>query len=195
MDIVKIVNGRKIEFCLPASQYVAGLIEKDIHEEYDLEVVLMGTGARIKKHSKKKYVDYHDKEHISYIRTQRPPIELGGLYWEASKDLAVFYKSNSEEENTRLKKEGVLQIPYDIFRHLRDEDIVEINGTDVGKNGKDIRLKFRGTKEYIKQFGKIEQIPESMPFYIVPKDKFSRNFLVTPPAKITKKRNFRKGGV
>ena len=178
MDIVREINGRKQVFCLPASQYIAGLMKKDIHEAYDIEVELTGTGAIIKKYSKRKHVDYHDKEHIYFLRTQKPPVNIGG--WEGDKDLAVFYKTCTDEENEKIKTEGVLLIPYDAFKHLRDEDLVEITGRDFDREGKEVRVKFKAAKSFIKQYGRIKDVPDDMPWYEVSKDKFYKNFLQEP---------------
>ena len=174
MDIVREINGRKQTFCLPASQYVAGLIKKDMHEEYDIEVELTGTGASLKKHSKRKYVDYHDREHVSYLKTSKPPVHIGGFYWEGDKDLAVFYKTCTDEENKRLRNERILLIPYDVYRHLRDEDLIEITGIDIDKTGKEIKVKFKAAKGFIKNHGQAEETLDDMPWYAISKDKFSR---------------------
>ena len=98
MDIVREINGRKQVFCLPASQYIAGLMKKDIHEAYDIEVELTGTGAIIKKYSTRKHV----------------------------------------------------------------------------------RVKFKAAKSFIKQYGRIKDVPDDMPWYEVSKDKFYKNFLQEP---------------
>lgn len=188
MDIVKEVNGYKHTFCLPASQYVAGLIKRELHDEYEIEVELTGTGATLKKYSKRKYVDFHDKEHISYLKTSRPPIFIGGFYWEGDKDLAVFYKTCTDAENEKLKKEGVLLIPYDVFIHLRDQDLIEFIGSDVDKTGKEVKVKFKATKEFVKEYAKIEHVPDDMPWYKIPKEKFSRKFLENSPKKTARKK-------
>ena len=183
MDIVKEVNGQKHIFCLPASQYVAGLIKKQIYHAYDLEVELVGTGASIKKITKRKIVDHYDKENVSYIRAQQPPIFIGGFYWESEKDLAVFYKNNTEDENKLLKSEGILRIPYDVFKNLREQDLIEIKGILPNKAGKEYRIQFRATKGYIKQFGKYFPVDDDMPLYEMPKEKFAWKILEenTPP--------------
>ncbi len=204
MDIVKEVNGQKHIFCLPASQYVAGLIKKQIYHAYDLEVELVGTGASIKKITKRKIVDHYDKENVSYIRAQQPPIFIGGFYWESEKDLAVFYKTNTEDENKLLKAEGILRIPYDVFKNLREQDLIEIKGILPGmslwatpnapapapnKAGKEYRIQFRATKGYIKQFGKNFPVDDDMPLYEMPKEKFAWKILEeNTPSKTAKEK-------
>lgn len=193
MDIIKEVNGQKQTYCIPASQYVAQLIKNDIHDEYDIEVEFAGTGAKLIKYSKRKIVDHYDKEHILYVRTKMPPVNIGGFYWgDACRDIAVFYKTNTDAENKKLQNEGILQIPYDVFKHLREQDLVEIKGYELDKDGKEVKIQFKAAQWYIAKYGKFEPVPGDMPLYKIPRDKFIRKKIDNILSK--KKRNLKKSG-
>lgn len=80
-----------------------------------------------------------------------------------------------------MRKERILLIPYDVYRHLRDEDLIEITGIDIDKTGKEIKVKFRATKGFIKNQGQTEEILDDMPWYAISKDKFSKIIVKETP--------------
>jgi len=180
MDVKKIVNGVEQTFCLPASQYVANKIAKTFYEDYDIVSEYTGTGATIKKYSKRKVVNFYDREHVQYIRSNIPPIDLGGFYWENSKDLAIYHKVLSESENETLSKEHRITIPLCVFSNLREDDVLEIIGFDADKNGKKERVKFKAKKIYLKNIGNITEDSSKFPLITFPKTAFTRYFAPTP---------------
>lgn len=194
MDIEIVENGKIRKYCMPASHYIAKMIEKEQHKSYGFEVKLDGTAATIKKYSKTKYTDYYDKDHVYYTKSSVPPILIGGFYWDGNKDLAVFYKTCNDEENKKLQTENLLAIPYDVFRNLRDQDRIEIKGKDFDKTGKEKLIKFKALKSYIKEYGTCESRPEEMPLYLIPKDKFAKNIIEYSPQNNRKWKRKKGGG-
>ena len=191
MDIEKIINGEKRLYCIPASQYVAENVAKESSDEYEYEVTYNGTGAILKKYSKIKHTDFYDKDHFYYTK-RMPPILIGAFYWEADKDIAVFSKICTDEENSILQKTEELIIPYDVFKHLREDDLIEIKGIIKDKTGKKNYIKFRACKKFIIGSGKREERPKDMPIYLVSKNNFARSRWVNKT--VAKKRNCKRAG-
>ena len=181
MDIVKIVNGVKYNYCLPATWYVAKQVSDSFYEDYDIEAEYTGTAAFLKKLSKQKVVDFHDKELVHYLKTKTPPVKIGDFCWESNNDLILYRYTLTEAENEILKKQNAVPIFSDIIRYLRAEDIVSITGIDTNKNGHDVTICFRAKKKYIAEIGKTMAVKEDMPLYLVPKTAFVRCYV--PQAK------------
>ena len=155
MDIKQIINGKEYTVCCPDSWYLAKQIASEYHGEYELTYEKTGTAAKISLIQKKKIVDFYDKEHITHIKSNAPPNILGNLYWIGDSLNRVSY-SIDENETVCRKKENpdCFLVSYDIFKHLREYDIVEIKATDFHpKIGKDIPMIFRSNKKWIIEHG------------------------------------------
>ena len=181
MDIVRTVNGVKYNYCVPATWYIAKQISDSFYEDYDIEAEYTGTAAFLKKCSKQKIVNYHDKEQIYYLKSKTPPVKIGNFCWESNNDLIDYRYILTAAENEILKEQNAVPIFSDIIRYLRAEDIISITGVDTDKNGHDVTICFRAKKKYIAEIGKTMEVKEDMPLYLVPKTAFVRCFV--PQAK------------
>jgi len=155
MDIKQIINGQEYTVCCPDSWYLAKQIASEYHEEYELTYEKTGTAAKINLIQKRKMVNFYDREHITYIKSNAPPKILGYLYWIGDSLNKVSYSIN-ENETVCFKKESpdCFLISYDIFKHLREYDVVEIKATDFHpESGKDIPMIFRANKKWIIEHG------------------------------------------
>ena len=155
MDIKQIVDGKEYIVCCPDSWYIAKQIISEHHEEYDITYQKIGTGAKITLHQKKRMVDFYDKEHVTYLRSNSPPKLLGNLYWVGDALNKVSFSIN-EEETVCSRKESpdCFFISHDIFKHLREYDIVEIKANHFhSESGKDIPMIFRANKKWIMERG------------------------------------------
>lgn len=188
MDFIKKIDGEEYVFCVPASHYVANLIKKDQNPAFDIEVVLSGTGAILKKYSKKKIVDHHDPDCVSFIRANIPPVEIGGFYWEVGTDAAVYNKTNTDKENEQLQKNGMVQIPYIVFKHLRPEDWVEIKGKIIDSTGKERNVLMKAKKSFIERYVHHYQVEDDMSYCEIHKDKFIKKFIEIPTKKTKNRR-------
>lgn len=155
MDIKQIVGGKEYIVCCPDSWYIAKQVVSEHHEDYDLTYEKTGTAAKISLFQKKKMIDFYDKEHITYLRSNTPPKILGNLYWIGDALNKVSFSIN-EDETVCSRKESpdCFFISHDVFKHLREHDIVEIKANHFhSESGKDIPMIFRANKKWIMERG------------------------------------------
>ena len=155
MDIKQIINGKEHVVCCPDSWYIAKQISLEHHEDYDIIYERTGTAAKLKLVSKKRVVDFYDKEHITYLKGNSPPEILGDLYWIGDELNKVSYsiKENetvcSDNQNT-----DCFFIFHEIFKHLRDFDIIEIRANYIDPETQKLTpMIYRSNKKWIIDHG------------------------------------------
>lgn len=154
MDIKQTIRGHEYTVCCPDSWYIAKQIITEHHDEYTLEYEKLGTNAKINFTQNRKMVDFYDKEHITWIKSNTPPRSLGVLYWTNDELNKVILKLKKEEADyAGNEKEGCFYIFHDIFKYLRDYDLIEIKTSERNLKGQEIPMVYITSKEWINKSG------------------------------------------
>jgi len=171
MDIKQVIHGHEYTVCYPDSWYIADKTCKEHHDDYELTCKKEGTVAVIYMSEKVKKASWFDKDdvHITTSKTQKC---LGWLLWDINTDTVVLRKTQVDSELHEFHKGDCLAISYDIFKNLRDHDIIQIHGDYTDKDGKVTPMIFRIKKYKAAKLGDFKNFTGYGLQYFIPKDAF-----------------------
>lgn len=173
MDIKQTINGVEYDVCYPDSWYIADLVCKQRSEGYELRTKKEGFVAQIFLHPKKQLKCFYDPEHkTDVLDPKAPPKCLGWLIWNMETNNVTLRKTAVDSEMHEYHKEDCLAVSYDIFKNLRDMDVIQIHTDFTDKDGVVTPMIYRIKKYKAAKLGDFKQFSGHGLQYFIPKDAF-----------------------
>lgn len=196
MNIKQTINGHEYDVCYPDSWYIADRICKEHHDGYTITNEREGWVAKVFMQKMEKVQSWFDKED-SHVTLGKVKKCLGWLIWDPETDVVTLRKTQVDSELHEFHTGDCLAISYDVFKNLRDQDIIQIHGDYTDKDGKVTPMIFRIKKYKAAREGDFKHFGEHGLQYFIPKDAFwkdidktkmkTKKAEKTPPKRRTKK--------
>lgn len=188
MNIKQVIGGKEYDVCYPDSWYIASLVCKEHHDGYVLKCENSGFVSKIFMHSKKTVPCRYDKEDEHCVIDKNAKC-LGWLIWYPETDTVVLRKTQVDTEKHEFHTGEALAISYDIFKNLRDHDIIQIYANTKDKDGNTVPMIYKIKKYKAAKVGDFKHFGEHGLQYFIPVDAFHKevDIRATKP-KATKKK-------
>lgn len=174
MDLKQIINGQEYTVCCPDSFIVADKACKEEHTDYRLSCKKDGTCAQVYMHTynTKTYTSYIDGETYTTNGNSENTKCLGWLLWDPNTDIVTLRKTSVDSEKHVYNREDCLAVSYDIFKYLRDADVIQIHSDYTDKDGKVTPMIFRIKKYKAAKLGEFKHFKGYGLQYFIPIDAF-----------------------